>query len=426
MRKILSYRLALITLPFFLNSAHGQPDRFAYAVTAINKKGSEWVALRRLDTRTGEFSSMLLNLSDKDQALYDLSTYKPVFKKEMAIPVTGAADLSGAPGNNSPAPGLNSSVAAIAYDKKTNRLYYIPMNTDQLRYVDLSTMTVMGVMDQSFSKAGNYVFQTASPITRLVIAPDDDGYTITNDGNHLIRFTTKGAPTLTDLGELVDNPLNNEMTIHNACANSGGDLVADDAGYLYLITASNRVFKVDITTRTTSFLANISGLPQQFTTNGAAVDENGKLLVTSSVYTDAYFIVDPETWTASPFPTIHEIYGSADLANSNVLRTKSTVASNVFLNEPPEKFSKIKVFPDPVLFDEINIRFNDLPPGNYTIQMANVLGRKVLEQKVTIVRHTQTATLHISGYTAQGLYYIRILDKNDNVVGVQTLAVERW
>jgi hypothetical protein len=426
MRKILRYRLALITLPFFFNSAHGQPDRFAYAVTAINKKGSEWVALRRLDTRTGEFSSMLLNLSDKDLALYDLSTYKPVFKKEMAIPVTGAADLSGAPDNNSPQPALNSSVAAIAYDKKTNRLYYIPMNTDQLRYVDLSTMTVSGVMDQSFSKAGNYVFQTASPITRLVIAPDDYGYTITNDGNHLIRFTTKGTPTLTDLGELVDNPLNNEMTIHNACANSGGDLVADDAGHLYLITASNRVFNVDITTRMTSFMANISGLPQQFTTNGAAVDENGKLLVTSSVYTDAYFIVDPETWTASPFPTNHDIYGSADLANSNVLRTKSTAASNLFLNEPPEKFSKIKVFPDPVLFDEINIQFNDLPPGNYTIQMANVLGRKVLEQKVTIVRHTQTATLHISGYMAQGLYYVRILDKNDNVVGVQTLAVERW
>ncbi len=82
----------------------------------------------------------------------------------------------------------------------------------------------------------------------MVIAPDDYGYTITNDGTHLIRFTTNGSPILTDLGDLQDDPMNKEMTIHSICANSGGDLVADDDGHLYLITGSNKVFKVDIAT----------------------------------------------------------------------------------------------------------------------------------------------------------------------------------
>ena len=36
----------------------------------------------------------------------------------------------------SPKPALNSSVAAIAYDRKANRLYYAPMSIDQLRYID--------------------------------------------------------------------------------------------------------------------------------------------------------------------------------------------------------------------------------------------------------------------------------------------------
>ncbi len=179
----------------------------------------------------------------------------------------------------SPQPALSSSVAAIAYDRKTNRLYYAPMSIDQLRYIDLTTMEVVAFSDQFFSKAGKYDFKTAGPINRMVIAPDDFGYTITNDGNHLIRFSTNGAPVLTDLGELQDDPLNKDMSIrNNPCANSGGDLVADDAGSLFLVTGSNRVFKVDIATRKTTYLATISALPAKFTTSGVAVNEDGKVL----------------------------------------------------------------------------------------------------------------------------------------------------
>jgi hypothetical protein len=420
MRKNLSYRLVLIILPFFLHTAQGQSDRFAYAVTAINKAGSEWIALRKLDTRTGEFSSILLNMTDKRLPIYDLFTYKIVIDQMAPVLVNNA------PGNNSPQPAINSGVAAIAYDKKANRIYYVPMNMDQLRYVDLVTMKAFSATDQFFSKAGNYTFQTASPITRLVIAPDDYGYTITNDGNHLIRFPTKGAPTLSDLGELVDDPLNKEMTIHNTCANAGGDLIADDAGHLYLISASNRVFRLDITTRVTSFLATITGLPQQFTTNGAAVDENGKLLISSSVYKDAYFIVDPKTWSALPSPVIHPVFGSADLANSNVLLTKTTAPAVLLLSRSLDKPGMIRVFPNPVLFDEVNIQFNKLPPGNYTIQLANALGRTVVQQKVIITRPTQTEIMHIPGFMAQGFYYIRVVNEKKIEIGTQKLAVERW
>jgi peptidoglycan hydrolase-like protein with peptidoglycan-binding domain len=384
MRKIQHYRLAFVALTLFFNSAQSQPDRFSYAVTAINKGGSEWIALRKLDTRTGEFGSTLLKMTD-------------------------------------------SSVAAIAYDRKANRIYYVPMNKDQLRYVDLSTMTANGVMGQSFSRAGNYAFQAANPITRLVIAPDDYGYTITNDGNHLIRFTTTGTPILTDLGDLVDDPLNKEMTVHNPCANAGGDMIADDAGNLYLISASNRVFKVNTKTRMATFMATISGLPQPFTTNGAAVDDNGKLIVSGSMYTKGYFIVDPSTWNALPSPANLQIYGSADLANSNVLLTKTPGAAVLVINKSPEKPNKIKVFPDPVLYDEVNIQLNELPPGNYTIQLTNVLGRKILQQKAIITSSTQTEIMYIPSYTAQGFYYIHILNEKNIVVGTQKLAVaRRW
>jgi hypothetical protein len=414
-------RLAFMTMPLLFNSARSQNDHFAYAVTAVNKGGTDWIALRKLDTRTGEFSKVLLNVQDKDQDLFDFASFKEYSNKTVSN--TSNQTLA----SFSPQPALNSSVAAIAYDRKANRLYYAPMSIDQLRYIDLTTMEVVAFSDQFFSKAGKYDFKTAGAINRMVIAPDDFGYTITNDGNHLIRFSTNGAPVLTDLGELQDDPLNKENAIrNNPCANSGGDLVADDAGSLFLVTGSNRVFKVDIATRKTAYLATISSLPAKFTTSGVAVSEDGKILVSSSLYADGYFTVDPETWNASPSSGLHESFGSADLANSNVLHSKTSANTNLFITKAPDKLSQFRVFPNPVMDDEVSIQFNGLKPGNYTIQLASVLGNTVLKQKATLIGNSQTELVHIPGSTAQGFYYVSILDENNKVVGTQKLVVERW
>src|ERR1700674_5295334 len=157
MRKSFYCRLAFMTMPLLFNSARSQPDHFAYAVTAVNKGGSEWIALRKLDTRTGEFSSVLLNVQDKDQDLFDFSAYKEYANKK----VTNTSNTTLA--SFSPQPALSSSVAAIAYDRKANRLYYAPMSIDQLRFVDLTTMEVVVFSDQYFSKAGKYDFKTTGP-----------------------------------------------------------------------------------------------------------------------------------------------------------------------------------------------------------------------------------------------------------------------
>jgi len=384
MTRALFFRLVFIIILFMFNYVKGQPDHFAYAITSINKGGSEWVSLRKLDTRTGEFSGILRNVQD-------------------------------------------SSVAAIAYDRKTNRLYYTPMNIDQLHYIDLSTMETFAVSDQFFSKAGKYDLKNTGPVNRMVIAPDEFGYTITNDGNHLIRFSTNGSPVITDLGDLMDDPQNKEMTIHSICTNSGGDLVADDNGHLYLITGSNKVFKVDIATKMTSYLGTVSGLPQKFTTSGVAVSENGRqLIVTSTVYTDTYFLIDPDTWNAMPSPTTHDLFECADLANSNVLYTNTPGYSNLIISKSGENLKKIKIYPNPVMDDIVSLQFNEMQPGNYTIQLADVVGRIVIQQNATIIGNTQTEIIHIPPGAMQGFYYIRILDEKNSEVGTQKLVVERW
>ena len=393
MSRRLFFGIVCLTLLLQFSQVKGQPDRFAYVVTAVNKGGTAWIALRRLDTRTGAFSGILLNLRDHDP--------------QQAIP--------------------DSSVAAIAYDRKANRLYYAPMNVDQLRYIDLNTMETFQIPGQFFSKTGKYEFVNTGPINRMVIAPDDFGYTITNDGTHLMRFTTHGSPALSDLGDLIDDPQNKEMTIHSICANSGGDLVADDAGHLYLVTGSNKVFKVDIASKITTYLATVSGLPQKFTTSGVAVSEDGQqLIVSSATWSDGYFLINPETWIASSVPATKDFYESADLANSNVLITKTGAYADVFINKNPDNLNRVRIFPNPVLDDLVNIQFSQLPPGNYTIQLANALGKGLIEQKVTIISSDRTESIHLPHYTAQGFYYVRILDEKNNIVSTQKLVVERW
>ncbi|WP_207513703.1 T9SS type A sorting domain-containing protein [Longitalea luteola] len=417
MCKIVRYVLMLAVFPV---AAIGQSDQNTYAITAVIKGSNDWVALRTLNNKTGKFGEMLLNMNDRGLPHRDIATHK--LKDNIAWPVLPVPVVA----NNPAAPKVNTGVAAIAFDERTNRLFYVSMSDDILRYIDLSTMQVHAEPALSFSKAGNYTFRSSNPVTRLVITPDGYGYTVTTDGSRLIRFTTNNQPSFTDMGELKDDPRNKEMSILNTCSNLGGDMVADDAGNLYLITASNRVYKIDIKTLLTTYLATITNLPATFTTNGAAITEDGKLLVSSSVYTEASFIVDHKSWQASPAPAVQHLYGIADLASSNVIATKKSNPSVMLIGRTLLKTGNVKVYPNPVLFDEVNIQFNDLPAGKYFIELADPLGRKVIKQKVQLTRQGQTALIQIPTSTAQAFYYIRILNEKNALVSTHKLAVERW
>ena len=49
-----------------------------------------------------------------------------------------------------------TGVAAAAYDKKHNRLYFTPMFVDQLRYIDLKTMKVYYVTGSAIYQFWQY------------------------------------------------------------------------------------------------------------------------------------------------------------------------------------------------------------------------------------------------------------------------------
>jgi len=414
MRKNLHYAFLASGAILLTNILTQAQDRFAYVITDIQQTSASWTSLRKLNLQTGVYSDVLLNGVDVKQAAFDATTKKQI--------EAGADARYG----NYMQTAFSTGVAAIAYDKKNNRLYFTPMFIDQLRYVDLKTMKLYYVTDQAFTNLGNMHNDEGKIVTRMVIAPDGNGYAITNDANTFIRFSTGKKLNIEQLCSLVDDPANTGISIHNRCSSWGGDMIADDAGNLYAFSAHNNVFRINTETKVATWLGPVQGLPQGFTINGAVVNDEGKLLAGSQAYAQSWFVIDPKTWTASEYKTPNGVYLTSDLANSNVLITRkntTTEITTISKRELPGT-DKIQLYPNPAGNNQFNVLFSKLSAGNYTIELTNVEGKQVMTQKVSIGGEEQTQTINLNKNTAKGIYLVKVTDFNSKAVFTQKLVVQ--
>ncbi len=421
MRRVLPAALLLASFSLSTALLHAQNDHFAYAITDVSKEGSGWNALRRLDLRTGQYSDVLLNGTNPQSVVFDAAT-----KKQLTL----QADAKW--GNNLHAP-FTTGVAAAAYDRKNNRLYYTPMFVDQLRYIDLRTMKVYYVAGEGFSKQGHMHNDEGRIVTRMVIAPDGYGYAITNDGNNVVRFSTGKKTRIELLGALVDDPSNNGISIHNRCTSFGGDMISDDKGNLFILSARNHVFRVNTDTRVATHVGTISGLTPSFTTNGAVVDGDGNLLVSSAVDASTYFVVNPRDWSARPYAAVNGIFKSSDLANSNFLaEPKKDPVLSVSNPEPFPDARKnsqsltyqLGVYPNPVTGDQVTVQFRKVPLGNYVLELTDVLGRSVSQKRITINTENQVQVISLDKSNARGVYMIKVFDSKSQSVYTEKIVVQ--
>lgn len=406
------------------SSLKAQNDHFAYAITDATGQGSGWNALRKLDLQTGRYSEILLNGTNPQFTVFDAAS-----KKQL----TQQADAKWGHLFHSP---FTTGVAAAAYDRKNNRLYFTPMFVDQLRYIDLKTMKVYYVTNQAFTKLGNMHNDEGKIVTRMVIAPDGYGYAITNDANTVIRFTTGKKLKIEQLGALVDDPANGAMSIHNRCTSFGGDMISDDKGNLYILSARNHVFRINTTSRVATHVGHIEGLSPNFTVNGAVVDSYGNLLVSSAVDGNSYYMVNPKGWTASLYQSENGIYKSSDLANSNFLKEpkKDPVVSpfNTVATPDSKKMpvlqnsfnQQVIIYPNPVTTNNITVHFKKIPQGNYVLELTDVLGRVVTQRNIVINSDDQVQQVSLDPMHTKGVYMIKVSGKAKEPVFAQKLMVQ--
>jgi len=394
-------------------STFSQSDRFTYAVTDQVRNGASWTVLRKVDLTTGSFSNVLLDGGSPMTAMYRSGTtesFRNTFSDTFKL--------------YKPELAFGSGVAAIAYDRRSERIFFTPMYVDQLRYIDLASRKVFVVNGKGFAGTSGAKTDAMTTLSRMVIAGDGNGYTLSNDGEHLYRFTTAGTPVITDLGTLTDAALNTTQSIHSFCSNAGGDLVADNSGNLILITSTNNVFRIGINDRMATFVGHIKGLPDKFTTNGAAVDDEGRVLLSSSLYADAWYTVDPAEWKATIYKAVDGVYHASDLANSNVLFSGPAVATQ----QPSLNLggsALIRLYPNPVENDQFTVRFTNLVTGDYSLQLTDQLGRQLLEKKISIVSSSHAEHVRLQHDMAKGVYLVRVTNLQDQQVYIQKLMVTK-
>lgn len=419
MRKCLPFFSLITGVVLLTNFATAQQaDRFAYAVTDVQQGGANWSFLRKINLQNGEYSQVLLSGNDASLLAYNATT-----KKQFEIPLQDARF-----GNYVNA-AFATGVAAMSYDKKNNRLYYTPMFIDQLRYIDLKTMKVYYVTDQAFTGKPVKSSDQGNIVTRMVIASDGYGYAMTNDATQLIRFSTGKKLSITDLGTIADDQANKGVSIHNSCSSYGGDMIADDEGNLYVFSARNNVFKINLESKVATHLGAISGLPNGFTVNGAAVNDENKVIVASAMVASSYFTVDMKSLVASPYVISGTVWQSSDLANSNLLNTSSkskggTMEITSRNSVPNAADGKIGIYPNPVTNNQFAVQFNELQAGQYTIQVTDVMGRQLMQQVVNVGAEKQIQTVRLNAAASKGIYLVKVTDQNNKSVYTSKIVVQ--
>ena len=411
MKTFLRLCLSLFVL-ITTSNLKAQTDEFAYAITDVSKEGSAWKVLRKLDLKTGEYSNTLLDGTDAKTKAFDAKT-----KKELTLNIAGNDKMQQSP--------FTSGVAAIALDKKNNRLFFTPMGFNQLRYIDLSTMKVYYVTNQTFSVVTKEQNGPGKIISRMVITPDGTGYGISNDATEFIQFTTGKEPRLSQLGSLIDAPENKTISVHNSCTSYGGDIISDEKGNLVLLTGLNHIFKINPQTKLATYNGYIQGLPKDFTTNAAVVNGDGQLLLSSAVGNVSNYLLDINTLKASAFQTNSVAYHTSDLANSNYLTTNKSPKTIGSLQALKSRLSnQIHIYPNPIFEDsKFNIEFKGLKAGQYLVELVDIAGQPGFQRKISILSKTNTQTISFNPVMAKGLYLVRVVSIDKKQSFEQKLVV---
>ncbi|MEO6550358.1 MAG: T9SS type A sorting domain-containing protein [Ferruginibacter sp.] len=383
-----------------------------YAITGKADNNFFWADIKQVDLTTGKINRTLFEAN------------KTPFKMTESGN-TGSASKAKAYSNPT---GLG--VAACALDVRHNRLYFATMHFSDIRFLDLSKPDAnFTTIKQSAIAVGaqNGYLPEENHITRMVIAADGNGYALSNDANHLLRFTTGKNPEVSDLGNLVDAESNKGVSIHNKCTSWGGDMVADAFGKLVIISANHNVFMVDVSSRTATLKGSISGLPANFSTNGAAVDDNGNLVVSSANVFEGLYKVEMNSLAAVKIQSPEPAFNASDLANGNFLRQKEADDLRKFdragFTGIPGNIEDAKIYPNPLSGSQFNVVFDGQANGKYTILLTDIAGRTFQSKVVSISKPFQVEVVRLATKTARGMYLVKVLGENKQMAFSEKIVV---
>lgn len=398
--------LSLVITAFFAGNITAQKSR-TFAVTGDIKGSALWGFVRELNTSNSSLLQNIYPAPQKTFALYDALTKQPVketVSNNFMVNAFGAEQS------------IPDLIAALAYDGVYNRLYFTYMHGNDLRYIDLNNANprIYVVKNQPLKNFVSSITTEEDNITRMTFASDGYGYAITNNGNHVMRFSSGQKIAIKDIGSLSDGANNGNNSVHSACASFGGDIVGDAFGNLYLVTQRANVFKINLSTLVADFAGTIKNLPADYTVNGVSVDENNNLIIACATKADDYYSVNIASLAATKIPKNEtQVFNASDLASSNLLY-QDKVNDKAKAVEIKGN-SIISIYPNPVTTRSFDIQFGTIAKGNYVITLSDAAGNPVLTRTLNLISG-QTEKINLPVSITQGMYLISIVSKEANTI----------
>lgn len=391
-------------------------QRVTYAITGDGNHDFVWMNIRKVDLQTGQVTGTVFDRARSSYSLTDVLTRRVNSQQGTAtLNIFDAAEYP-----------TGTFVAAAAFDQRSNKLFFTPMRRGELRWLDLNdnsgnsfyTMTIPGFKT-------NDPNDEATNITRMVIGADGMGYALSNDGNHFFSFTTGKKPVVRHLGNLIDDASSSSVSIHNKCTSWGGDMIADAFGKLYVISANHAVFTIDPATRIATYMGQIQGLPAGYTTNAAAVNDQGEVVVASANLFEGYYSFSISDLKAVKMEGSDTRYNASDFANANLLFQKEAASLlNSKLVPAPAPAPDARVFPNPVSGNRFNVLFEGQPAGRYTIVLSDLAGRNLNMKTISVATGRQVESVNLNNGLAKGVYLVKVLNENKEAVITEKVVVQ--
>lgn len=295
------------------------------------------------------------------------------------------------------------NMATLAYDPANNNLVYMPMFSSNIYVLNAKTKEIT-LVENSLARVTSCDIN--SHFTRMTAGYDGNIYAVNNAGTQFLKISKKGSQyTVSDLGIIMDDASNGKNSFTLMETGFGGDMIADADNNFYIFSASGNVFKVSTKELKAKFIGKISGIPETYSVNGAAVNSRGKVIIASAKGAPLYE-VGLNTLQAGQLPGEENLH-IYDLASKYFANDKA-VLNTVFAN--------VDIYPTRVDEKLINVNVNDRSvKGNIKINIFEMSGKNLISQNLSVKNGSLNQQVYLKNLVS-GAYLVNITDESGKVL----------
>ncbi len=304
------------------------------------------------------------------------------------------------------------NMATLAYDPVNNNLIYMPMFSPNIYVLNARTKEIT-LVENNVARVTSCDIN--SHITRMATGYDGNIYAINNAGTQFLQIIRKGGRYMVnDLGIIKDDASNGKNSFTMIETGFGGDMIADADNNFYVFSTSGNVFKIFTKELKAKFMGKISGIPENYSVNGSAVNSKGKVVIASAKGAPLYE-VDLNTLQANPMAGEQNLH-IYDLASKYFANDKA-VSNTVFAN--------LDIYPTRVDEHLINVNVNDKSvKGNIRLTVFDLSGKNVVKQDLSVKGGSLNQEVDLRNLVT-GAYLVNITDESGKTLLNRKIVVTK-